>query len=420
MLLNSCQKDVDSLPPDVTILSPGIDLFHDVGDTIYVQARATDDTQLEWMRFELVNDAFNPVTSPIMLTLNGSDSGELSRAIIISNPNLPSGTYYFKVTAYDGKNIGTAFRRTMLNAIPLTLEDIFLLRKTGVGSGIIERLTSDEWQIAAALPFSPSFAAINSQAGEIAISESMGGSIHWLTLTDFSPSSTTEFLSDGNEEFWTDVDYFEEPKRYSCGSTDGFVRLFKPGGNDAISAPLPQGLRAGRTILHEGFMLVETESLNQQNRGLCMYLESTGIIQQSVATGFNIVEMFGLDENRVLVIANQNGQGLIRVYDITGNGFEFPLGITAGQITCAASDGNGRFVFADDSGIRSFYFQGNELSELVGSINGIWKRIRYDKANLVFYALGDNDVILFDSFLQQYATWPCNESAYDILLRFNR
>lgn len=420
LLLSACRKEKDELPPDITIFHPGIDVFYQVGDTVYVTARAQDDTRLEWMRFELVNDAFNPVIPVIELPMSGTDSGELSRAIIISNLSLPSGTYYFKVSAFDGENIGTAFRRTLLSELPLALEEVFLLRGIGIAGGIVERLDGNEWQNAAGLPFVPSLAAVNSRQSEIAIAESMSGRIHWFSLPDFTPVRTTEYLSAGDEEFWTDVRYSPEAERYACGSTDGYVRLFKPGGSDALAAALPPNMRAGSTLLHGDYILAETESINLQNRGISVFLRSTGVLQHSASTNFDIIEFFALDENRALVLANQNGQGVVRVYDIAANGFEFPLGINAVNIRCAATDGAGRFVFADDSGIRSFYYNGNDFSQLFGSISGNWKRIRHNKASLAFYALGEGEVILFDGALQQYASWPCDDAASDLELLYNR
>ncbi|MFT6997499.1 MAG: hypothetical protein ACJAQ4_001253 [Cryomorphaceae bacterium] len=124
--LSSCNDDEDENPPRITIEFPFENQIFLSTDTIEASAVITDNEQIISVELEILDLAFNQVAARRSYPASGS-TFNFGQRFPIDAPQLQTGDYYLAFRANDGRNVGSAFVKVRIIAIPRELEGVLVL-----------------------------------------------------------------------------------------------------------------------------------------------------------------------------------------------------------------------------------------------------------------------------------------------------
>lgn len=123
-LFFSCKEESDDQFPLVFISSPADNESYSVYDKIDIRASIQDNEIIKQVKISLYNsNSRSLVGSPISLFPN-ANTYQLNYSYAFADSLLPSGAYYFRVSASDGNNEASDFRTFNLTGVPRRLLDI--------------------------------------------------------------------------------------------------------------------------------------------------------------------------------------------------------------------------------------------------------------------------------------------------------
>ena len=162
VLFFSCKKE-DTLDPVIVLEKPASQITVGTSDTILVEAKITDNENIEKVTVQLLSINFVPVNSALILQ-PGTSEFHLSVNYILQNTQLSSGTYLIGVTASDGHNTAYAYREIYVLALPQVRKAIFVLSKSALGQIRISKTDSlNQLQSFLSLPTDYSGSSISSR-----------------------------------------------------------------------------------------------------------------------------------------------------------------------------------------------------------------------------------------------------------------
>lgn len=113
----SCKEDKDSLAPYISIQLPHENATFNVYGKIPVVANINDDEIVESVEVSLYSQSDNRKVGRTQAYHVGSKNFHLNVEYTISDTLIPSGSYYIRIHAYDGNNIGYSFRTINISAL---------------------------------------------------------------------------------------------------------------------------------------------------------------------------------------------------------------------------------------------------------------------------------------------------------------
>ena len=133
IVISSCKKDGDTLPPVVTIDNPYEYKIFNIYDTIYISGNVKDESIVQSVKISIVNSNFEPVLSSEFHSLNTKDY-YFNTSIAINDTHLNSGLYYVLVTGFDGTNYKNLYRAITINGIPLVFKKVIAITNVNSNS----------------------------------------------------------------------------------------------------------------------------------------------------------------------------------------------------------------------------------------------------------------------------------------------
>lgn len=117
-LLFACKKEEDDQKPQVFIFSPSDNSFYGISDEIPVKASITDNGNIKQVILALYNSNTRVLADKTHSFYPNASSYNLDFVFRINDSLLSSGSYYFKVTAFDEHQDGVDFRSINITGIP--------------------------------------------------------------------------------------------------------------------------------------------------------------------------------------------------------------------------------------------------------------------------------------------------------------
>ncbi|HNQ83718.1 MAG TPA: hypothetical protein PLW31_02010 [Bacteroidales bacterium] len=121
VVLFSCKKEQDTLPPVISFIAPGVNTIINIPDTLDVKVQVNDDRIIHFVVISIVNEDKIPLTeaksfAPFLAEFTAVHS------FVIDSKTIASGVYSIQVLAFDGFNTKTGFLDIEINEIPRSLE----------------------------------------------------------------------------------------------------------------------------------------------------------------------------------------------------------------------------------------------------------------------------------------------------------
>lgn len=411
----SCNKEkVDSIPA-ITIYSPLENQAFDVQDTIPVEADISDVTPLVSVKVVLVNQQLNAVQTAVFFYPQSS-SYYLRFDYPINEANLESGEYYLMIRADNESNYRNKYQKIFINALPTELEKIIILTKTNSNLMSVFSVTETD-----------PVTFIFDIEGDFTASES--DSQHgMLYVAGISQINLIAFDIESSELVWqkevfpplplhgSDCLYFDGDLYASFASY--YIYGYRYDGSMIFNTTVEEGMEPSRLFKFNEFILADLQSKTGDNNFLSTYYQVTGAEKQRINIHFKVVEFFAIGNDNMLIIANENDTGVLKIYDPPANILNDIINVP-GIIICSVKLSETEFLIGTDNG--NFLLSLNPASLIPVFPGVVAYRFRFDPLNLNIYASGPNliNVISYPALTVQN-TLTLTDSILNFHLIYNK
>lgn len=355
LLLVGCKEEKDTRIPQIIYYSPGYKQEFIVKDTVPVHAMITDEALISAVKVNLTDANF--VTASAVQTFQpNSSSFELITGIPIADESLESGKYYVLVRAENNGNFKNQYQEIHITGLEQEFRQLLVITEGGFNEIKISG-TEDLDKIEGRFTFSGDYAgSAISQADQLLfIAGRNNPNIHAYRLDNYALSWMKEVTpgkpihNDGCLHFngWLYATYNYE-----------YIHGYGPGGQLQFNVFTEEFDAPERIYRHKDFILVEMQKKNANNPYIATYFNTTGNEKQRRFISFDVIDFHNLDDDRVLVVANQAGSGVIFSYDVNADVLtvlkELGEGIRSSAMTIdgmiALAGGAHTFLFTPSTG----------------------------------------------------------------------
>jgi hypothetical protein len=385
-LFSACKEEVDDQSPRVFIDSPFENQTFQSTDTIEAAATITDNEQVVYVDLELLDLDFNQVSVKQRYAVSGS-TVEFGQLFPVGNPNLETGDYYLAFRASDGDNVGSAFVKIRINAIPRVLEGVFVVTVQNNQTRIYrsEEGTSP-FEFEHDLFSDAVGAALNFQDNVLAVAGGDVGDAVFLETGEYQMVNSLPGFGTPDLPFFVSLQFDSEKDRFYLSQRDETIRIFNGDGESlAAFSGLPNHL--ANAFYGSGEHLYASEKeLDGPIRSLTRYTQMGLLLNVFPVSGdvrgvfpkSGFEEFVWVDdpEGLELRILNEQTELLAQPYERPGarlfgvvriSGNSFIINTTDGLLRYNFSNG-GTVILDSSSPEGELYF--DDLSGLVYLVSG--------------------------------------------------
>lgn len=417
VLVFSCKKNKDETPPTITITNPFDNQQYNALDTVWVMSTITDETSLQKIEITLTDDNKIPVLSTVIITPE-ANSVTLTVPYVLNDMNLASGSYYIWISAFDGTNIHDKFRRININEVPKDLKYIYLF--TFVNSTtvrVLRKSPSGPTQQLFDINGDFTGASLSSKFQKFFTCGKITGNLNAYNAAENQESWSVPVISNPPFPYFDNIGCYNDIIYVSF--YDGYIKGYNNNGAIMITANSPVGSHPSVSFADENYLYADHEKISGSSRIFGVYYLNTGILKQQITTDYEIVKIFEKDNDNIFLFANQNGQGIIRIYNITDNGTWEPHAISSGQIHDALQVDEDTYLIALDNGIYKYQYSVNSLTSYLSGENATI--IKYDALNSEVYSCSGSQINVYDySSHTLINTINLNDSVLDFQFLYNK
>jgi len=393
MLITSCKKDEDTLPPVITIDNPYEYMNYNVYDTINISGNVTDDHIVQTVSIKIVDSNFEPVLDQENFRPN-IKTFYFNTSIAISDIHLTTGIYYVLVTAFDGTNSKNLYRAININAIPLQFKKIVAI--TGVNSNSYNVYGVDvNLQPTLMFNYTGDYisSAINSGYQQLYICGSINSNFNAYDLGSNSvqwsinPENTPPFPSFNNVSFYNDIIYVS----FYNTKVVGYNRL--SGIN--MTAHTTTGYTPGTTFLFNNYLLAQERNITGNDYKLSVYYASTGALKVSNATSVIIKGMETQDASHVYIFGNTSAsKAVMSIYYVDFNSYYSPHTMPDSTLYDYAKVDANNYLLAIGSNVYWYQQASNSLIPILTNVNA--SRIKYESVSGNFIITSGNQLKVYN------------------------
>jgi hypothetical protein len=388
--ISSCKDDTDKKIPVIEIINPFAGQSFNVPDTIHVEALISDDRALKSIQVGLVNKEFISVL-PLVYLFPQNASYQLNIDYPVSSLDLETGQYYLFIRAEDEINFKNKYVSIYLTGLPKILEKIIVLtQKNPATIGVLsinpQNITEPLFEV----------------AGDYASSEtdSKNRQLYIAGITNFDIQA---YNLDTKEMIWqrpaapplpvhsTDCFYFDEHLYASYASY--FIYGYRYTGAMFFNTTLEENKIPSRIMVFNDFLLADLQSKTGGFTYIATYYLSTGVEKQRIQTYYKVVDFYDGGENKVVVVGNQNEEGIIYLLDPVMNK-QTLIANVPGKIFCSVKLPDDDYLIGTQHSVFLFTINPLTLEEIF--IGTTLFRLRFDPVNQQIYAAGNSEIFVFN------------------------
>jgi len=316
LVVSSCHEETDTQIPDITIISPFEGQSFFVPDTVQVEAETSNNLVLTNLSVGLVNDQFVSVLPTVYLFPDNA-TYHVCLSYPVSDPKIESGDYYLYIRAEDESGFKNKYQKIYINGIPKVLEKIIVLSQEE--NGIIGVNEIDP-----GYNVLPMFEV----SGDFTSSE-IDSKNRQLYIAGISIININAYNLDTHELEWkkeplpplplhtSNCLCFEENLYASCASY--FIYGYRYNGVLLFNTTIEENKLPSRIMKYGDFLLADLQSKTGGFSYLATYYLVSGVEKQHMTTNYKVVDFHNAGENQVLVVANNNEDGTISIYNPNNN-----------------------------------------------------------------------------------------------------
>lgn len=381
-----CRKDRDNTAPNVQVSTPGIGTSIQLPDTLLVQVNVSDDHALERLVIDVLNADGAPVAATASFTLSGTTASVLHQ-FIISDERLRSGDYTIEARAFDGANEGKGFRSITLNEVPLRLRAVFMAPAFSNTSSTIQKLDS-VWQVSDFISVQDLIGmAVDSYTQHLMIAGSQFQPIQALPTTITSNSWQYTAPSNDAPEQFTTLSVDPDNGLTYFATRDGFIRGFTGNGAQTFTAQSLSGYRTQAIVSLDERVITWQKAIAGPEQQAVSYTVA-GSVLEILPVPFERIQLFRRTSGRLILFANENGNGVVKDLNITEAGCPTRYLFTEGTISAAVQLDPDNYIVALPDRIFRYTYSTNLRQQLTTNI--VVEDMAYDHATGILFVAEGN------------------------------
>jgi len=394
-LFHSCKKEEVSLL-SVQITSPNSNSLHQYGNSIEVAVKVDSEIGIDKIIVAIKDEAGRLALPQRLININNERTTTEFVSFDLSDERLRGGNYYISATAYDTEEQSKSdFRDIRIIGAPVEVEGIFAMVEAN-GTAIF-RLNSDgSWTQVFSTSDHFHRMEVNSYDQVIHLIGDATSGILTLSATNFNVIRQEVIpFGLGSDFFLSSVMDTTNQKLYVSGA-DHQVYQFNAQGQRLLSYNVPASSLL--SIYNNKLLAYSVQNLTQ--RRLELYDASTGFFRQSLSIADDVIQLEpAINTNQFIYVANnENGEGVLRVFDIADNYLDqwqgFLQNANNSGITAAYRTRDGLMVNHVDE-LHYYTFNGTDFTRNPIDIVGLSE----DKIDGIIYAADLGGVYQLDSQL---------------------
>ena len=415
VLFFSCKKE-DTLDPVIVLEKPASQITVGTSDTILVEAKITDNENIEKVTVQLLSINFVPVNSALILQ-PGTSEFHLSVNYILQNTQLSSGTYLIGVTASDGHNTAYAYREIYVLALPQVRKAIFVLSKSALGQIRISKTDSlNQLQSFLSLPTDYSGSSISSRDQVLYV---LGQTTGGLSFIDANTAALLNSIPPNTPMGPPTFQYLHFNDNLNFVSFyDGNVRAYDQFANRQFEVVQSGFARPGVLLKTLDYVYVENYYPGSQQNRLEQYFYPSGVSNQILTLDLDIVEMCEKSADEILLFGHKNGSAVLQEYNRLNNNVQTIRTFGAYEIKSVYQYRNTLYYLATSAGLYRYDLDQNSLTPLTTTAT---QEVVYDALLNEYFVSENNLVRVFDggNFSEKYTlTEP--DSILKVLFLYDR
>lgn len=417
--LFSCEKEKgDDIAPTIVINTPTEGQAYNVLDFITINATITDNKQINSVSIGLLNSNYVPVQSMVSVEVGTGPQLNFTKSYALYDIRLETGVYYVWINAFDGENQTNAYQRIDVTAVPKKLTGIYTVSKISASlMGLVKIDSVFNWTQLATYASDYSGSSISSyeqllflsgrNTGDTKAINVENGSVKWTIPypLGFAPHCMDNYHADK-------ITYAS----YRAGTINGY----NFNGSNYFLAYAASNYYPEKLFKHNSYLLSEQKPYTPGTAKLLVYLPTGTPIQEQLLAQ-DVVVMYKKESTKAFVFGNNTSQqGVMEIYDISGNSFWSPHTLPAAKLLSVEQvDSNVYLIGMDNNTIYKYSYHNNTLVIFVSGI----------KPNCIRYNEADDEVIVADDTRVQSYAYPSGslknsvtlaDTIYNIHLLYNR
>jgi hypothetical protein len=388
LLLVGCKDEKVTSFPTITYYSPQVMQEYNVVDTVDVHVLITDDVPVTLVKVNITNEDFMPVT-PSKIFYPNATSWELNTRIPIDDVSLETGTYFTLVRAENGSNFKNQYQEILLRGLEREFKQLVVITEGGFNEfriwgstdlDVIQHLISVNGDFAAS--------AVSHTDQLLFIAGRTNPNIHAYDL-ETNDLSWMITVPPGTPVHNEECLHFDE-LLYATYHYE-YIRGYGPSGQVNFNVFTEELDAPERIYRHEDYVLVEMQKKNANNPYIGTYFNLTGNLKQKRFIVFDVIDFQSINKNKVVILANKDGHGLISTYDVEAD-ILTNQGETPDRINGSAMLDNSIVAIAGKENIHAWI---SETGQLLTLLNQGAERIRYETISDFLYLASSTKVEVF-------------------------
>lgn len=382
----ACEKEADTKHPIVTFYSPYENQIFTIFDTIPIEAKITDDKVITSVRIKVVDSSFNPVL-PSVYHYPETNEYNLKMGFPIDDYYLESGIYYVMIRAEDGANFKNKYQKIFIESIPRSLEKIIVLTEKD-GNTIEVYGIDNSSNISSLFNINGDFVAseITSRYKQLYVAGANQININTYSLKTYQLEWSLE-VEPPLPIHVLNCLYYDQYlySSYSYLYIYGYDRFGSKKFNTQISeAGIPS-----RLFLFKDLLLVDVQSNTGGNTYVYTFYKGTGSQKQRLLSTFKVVEFFAYDNNNVIIVANEAGQGVLKLYNPYENVLT-SINSISDKINCSVKINENEYLIGTENGIVLYNYNQSSLTNILPG--KIAQRLQYNDLSNEIYIECENQI----------------------------
>ena len=389
-MITSCKKEVDS-DPQIVIISPTENQQFNVLDTIQVKCIVCDDNGIENIKTVLVNESLIPVLNPVNYYPQTENKNiDLEILYPVDDIHLESGKYFILVRAFDGTNFKNKYVSINLDEVPKELEKLIVLTKP-------DNFTTNVFSVNPVFEIEEMFVIDGDY-----ISSDISSKYRQIYFTGNIPCKLFVFdLAENELDWWVDAYmpypvfsnvYYYDATVYTS-SENGNITGYNNVGIVNLSTDFNTDSIPTKLLIHGDFILSDLKLRTGPQRLIATYYLVSGIKKQQIITNFKVIDFYSVDDNNIIVFAEQNNTGKIFIYNVTENYISEPVFIFNDEIISTAIINKSNFLVGTNNTILLFDLSNYSTTSVIKGITA--SQLEYDELNEIIFATDMNNINFF-------------------------
>jgi len=362
ILLQGCGDKEDDVYPEIKVSQPLNGVNFENGDTISFQATFSDNSTLQSVEIVLV-DNNNIAVLPNLVLVTDKNPFTITGSYIISDPLLPGGVYQLRFRASDGINVTNKFVDIQ----------IYELQRQLLYPLIVTHPETSRWS-AYRLTAANSWKEIYSYTGDYLSSAVNSAASQFYTCGIVQSDLTAVKLPEGGF-LWNVKPEIHQSLRWFEGITvnnnmlyvscaEGNIRGYDKTGNEIYKTETFPNAIPSLSAISKNFVVGYFKDNFGNNNSLLAFHIVGGKLIHNKFIPSDVIGLQHINNDKVLVFSNSNGEGEISLYDGADNTFSSLYHFQYGTFFETAAMDSDNYIISGSSGLFWYRMSKNSMISL--------------------------------------------------------